>query len=340
MAAPMHRTDIPILLLYDLDLSWQPTDIEEVQREVLPLATSLSALGHPVTVVAVSSTDLASVLSVYDPAEYIVFNWCECLPGVPRSDVLVARKLSMLGFTYTGSTAPTLAMSWDKILVKSRLQSHGVPTPSARVYANLEPDGWNRFPAIVKPAMEHCSVGLTPEAVVLTPEQLHERVAYVIRTFDEPALVEEFIDGRELHISLVGNGRVQMLPPAEMDFSAFADVRERLCSFDSKFSPGSRHYEQIQLRLPAVLDKEVLDLIERTAIRAYRALNCRDYARLDMRLRDGIPFVLDVNPNADVSSSTSTAMAAELVGLSHAELISRLVSLAAHRHPTFGAGRH
>ena len=339
MTAPMHRTDLPILLLYDLDLSWQPADIDEVQREVHPLAASLSALGHPVTTVAVNDADLASALSVYDPAEYVVFNWCECLPGVPRSDVLVACTLSTLGFTYTGSTAPTLALSWDKALVKSRLESHGVPTPSARVYESLEPDGWKRFPAIVKPALEHCSIGVTPESVVLTVQELHERVAYVIDAFREPALVEEFIDGRELHVSLLGNGEVRMLPPAEMDFSAFADVRDRLCSFDSKFKPGSRHYEQIQLRLPASLDAETLDRVEQAARRAYRALHCRDYARLDLRLRNGVPYILDVNPNADITSSTSTALAAQLAGFSHAELVSHLVSLAALRHPTFAGHR-
>jgi len=269
----------------------------------------------------------------------VVFNWCDCLPGVARSDVLVARTLSALGLTYTGTPAPTLALSWDKALVKRRLENWGVPTPQARIYQCLEPDGWEHFPAIVKPALEHSSIGVTPESVVLTSLELQERVTWVIDTFREPALVEEFIDGRELHVSLLGNGSVQMLAPAEMDFSAFPDVRDRLCTYDSKFSPGSRHYEQIQLRLPAVLDEEILGRLERTACRAYCALRCRDYARLDVRLRDGTPYVLDVNPNADISSSTSTALAAQLAGFSHAELVSHLVNLAAHRHPTLGGHR-
>jgi D-alanine-D-alanine ligase len=339
MTAVMHQTDLPILLLYDLDRTCETPDLDEVLREVLQLASGLSALGHPVVSLEVSDAQLACALSRYDPGEHVVFNWCECLPGIARRDVLVARTLSALGFTYTGSTAPTLALSWDKARAKNRLERYGVPTPYARVYRSTEPDGWDRFPAIVKPAIEHRSIGVTPESVVLTPQELHERVAYVIDAFREPALVEEFIDGRELHVSLLGNGEVRMLPPAEMDFSAFADVRDRLCSFDSKFKPGSRHYEQIQLRLPASLDAETLERVEQAARRAYRAPHCRDYARLDLRLRDGVPYILDVNPNADITSSTSTALAAQLAGFSHAELVSHLVSLAALRHPTFAGHR-
>jgi D-alanine-D-alanine ligase len=92
---------------------------------------------------------------------------------------------------------------------------------------------WERFPAIVKPAFEHCSLGIDTNAVVLDAKELGDRVAYIRETYAQPALVEEFIDGREFHVTLWGNGHIHMLPPAEMDFSAFTDVRDRLCTFDS-----------------------------------------------------------------------------------------------------------
>jgi D-alanine-D-alanine ligase len=124
-----------------------------------------------------------------------------------------------------------------------------------------------------------------------------------------------------------------MLPPAEMDFSAFKDVHDRLCTFDSKFKPGSRHYDQIRLSLPASLTEEEFQNLERVAQDAYRVVGCRDYARLDIRLRDGIFYVLDVNANPDISSDTSIACAAEFAGYSYGAMLSKMVNLAVHRHP-------
>jgi len=118
-----------------------------------------------------------------------------------------------------------------------------------------------------------------------------------------------------------------------MDFSAFQDVQDRLCTFDSKFKPGSRHYDQIRLNLPALLSDEEVETLERVAQAAYRVMGCRDYARLDIRLRDGVFYVLDVNPNPDISSDTSMACAAESAGYSYGAMLSKMVNLAAHRHP-------
>ena len=157
----------------------------------------------------------------------------------------------------------------------------------------------------------------------------------MLDTFQQPALVEEFIDGREFHISVLGNGKLHTLPPAEMDFSAFENVKDRLCTFESKFDPQSTSYNMIELHLPAILTQDEQHQIEAVALAAYRLVGCRDYARLDLRLRDGIFYVLDVNPNADFSPDTSLAMSAELSGLSYGQLGSLLVNLAAGRHPKF-----
>jgi D-alanine-D-alanine ligase len=158
----------------------------------------------------------------------------------------------------------------------------------------------------------------------------------VLDVFQQPALVEDFIDGREFHVTVWGNGEVEVLPPAEMDFSAFGDVHDRLCTFDSKFCPGSLHYERIQLRLPAPLSEDERRRLERVARAAYRTLGCRDYGRLDIRLRDGIFYVLDVNPNPDISAETSTVYAAAEAGYSYGAMASYLINLAAMRHPVFG----
>jgi D-alanine-D-alanine ligase len=152
-------------------------------------------------------------------------------------------------------------------------------------------------------------------------------------------LVEDFIDGREFHVSVVGNGGLKVLPIAEMDFAAIREDSGRLCTYDSKFVPASADYQMIQLRLPAVLSAQEKRKLEETTIAAYRATGCRDYARMDIRLRNGTFYVLDVNPNADISPDTSMALSAELAGYSFGQFGSLLVHLAARRHPALGGKR-
>lgn len=331
-----RRTDLPVLLLHNLDQSWSPEETTQTLHEVSTLETAIRQEGHPVVNVAVRHADLRSVLTAYDPEEYVVLNWCEDLPGHPHSDMLVAETLEKLNFAYTGSPPSVLALSWDKARVKTLLQQGGVSTPRWAIYHTEEISGWELFPAIVKPAREHCSIGVDTDAVVLGGEQLRARVRYVLETFHQPALVEDFIDGREFHVSLFGDGPVLMLPPAEMDFGEFSDVRDRLCTFDSKFVPGSPHYDKIRLQLPARLQPAERDALEEAASAAYRVIGCRDYARIDIRLRGGVFHVLDINPNADIGYETSIACAAESAGFSYGSIMSYLVNLAARRHPRFG----
>jgi D-alanine-D-alanine ligase len=300
------------------------------------LASALRELGHPVAALTLGDADLGACLKGYDPAEWIVFNWCEELPGIPHSDAHVAEILEASGFTYTGPTPEVLRLSWDKAAMKRLLEAQGLPTPRWRICTTADPGDWSCFPAMVKPAQEHCSLGVTTDAVVRNARELGARIAYILHEFRQPALVEDFIDGREFHVSLWGNDEIQMLPAAEMDFSRFDDVRDRLCTYESKFNPGSRHYEEIQLRLPAPLTEAEADLLYRTARAAYEAYRCRDLARLDIRLRDGVFYILDINPNPDISSDASMACAAEVAGFSFGAMGSRLIHLAATRHPVFG----
>jgi D-alanine-D-alanine ligase len=329
-------TDLPILLLHNLDPAWPSGDRDIAGQEAEKLASALRDLGHPVTSITVCDADLTARLKDHDPGEWIVFNWCEELPGIPHSDALVAETLETCGFTYTGATPEVLRLSWDKAGMKQLLKEQDLPTPRWRICTTDDPEDWCWFPAMVKPAREHCSLGVTTDAVVRNTGELRARIAHVLHEFRQPALVEDFIDGREFHVSLWGNGELQMLPVAEMDFSRFDDVRDRLCTYESKHHPGSRHYDGIQTLLPAPLTEAEQDLLYRTAQSAYRAYRCRDFARLDIRLRDSVFYILDINPNPDISSDASMACAAEAAGYSFGAMGSHLISLAAARHPVFG----
>jgi len=328
--------DVPVLLLYNLDPSWTAREQGEVISASSQLGQAIYTIGHPTTLAPVLSDDLSTVLALYDPSVYIVFNWCEGLPGIPHSDSLVAQGLERQGFVFTGASSATLAFSEDKRRVKQSLERSGIPTPIWRLYERPRADGWDKFPAIVKAVGEHCSEGLTRESVVMTEAELIRRIAYVVETFHQPALVEEFIDGREFHVSIWGNGHVTMLPPAEMDFSLFTEVQDRLCTYDAKFVPGSVHYEGIRTLLPAPLNPEELQTLEEVCRAAYIAIGCRDYGRIDVRSRGGAFYVLDVNPNADISVDASFACAAEVAGYSYGEVGSRIIRLAARRHPVGG----
>ena len=335
MQSEQRRTDLPVLLLHNIDPSWGPEEIASAVEAVNKMKAALTKEGHPVVDVPVQSTNLAKILKGFKPENHIVLNWCEELPGVPRSDAMVVRLLEKMNFSYTGSTAEVLAFSWNKAAVKKLLDQNQIATPCWQILSGAQPPKWDCFPAIVKPAFEHCSNGITTDAVVLNPEELMQRVAFVQDRFRQPALVEDFIDGREFHVTIWGNGSLEMLPPAEMDFSAFNNLRDRLCTFDSKFTPGSLHYEKIEIRIPAALDEDQNRRLRQISIQAYQNMGCRDYARIDLRLRNGTFYVLDINPNADISPDTSLAYAAEAAGLSYGILCSRLVNFAARRHPLY-----
>ncbi len=324
---------LPVLLIYNVDSAWAPHERDEVVRETQRLGSSLEERGHPVTLVPIVEANLSAQLEPFRREDHIVFNWCECLPGVSQSEAHVADMLESLDFIFTGADSEALALSQDKPQVKALLATHTIPTPHWAVYENAKADGWECFPAIVKPAYEHCSIGITQGAVVMSKNELQARLSYVQEIYQQPALVEDFIDGREFRASLWGNRSPSLLPIAEMNFSAFPDVRERLCTYDSKFDPASLHYQQIETLLPAPLRQDENRLLYKTAVAAYSILKCRDYGRIDLRLRDGVFYVLDVNPNPDLCADASMAYAAEWAGFSYGALGSLLVALAACRHP-------
>ncbi|MBM4464156.1 MAG: ATP-grasp domain-containing protein [Chloroflexi bacterium] len=319
-----------VLLLYNLDRTWSEPDLQEVLTAVEKLESALIEAGHPMTSRAVHR-DVEAVIRDFDPSQDIIFNWCDGLEGAPKAEHLVPWVLEALGFSYTGADAQTLLISQDKWRVKRILHTRHISTPRGRVFRQPEADGWDHFPAIVKPVAEHCSFGITREAVVDTPQDLERRVAYVLETFNQPALVEDFIDGREFHVAVWGNGRPQVLPLAEMDFSAFGDVHDRLCTYESKWEPGSLPYRLIRTLCPAPVDGGLKARIETVAVTAYRALGCRDYGRMDIRVRDGVSYVLDVNPNPDICDDGSFALAAEVAGFSYPDMASHIVALAANR---------
>jgi D-alanine-D-alanine ligase len=321
----------PVVVLYDVDPSWSSEEQSEVRSLTSQISSALQNEGHLTSEAEVRDHNIKGVVSPFSPDEHVIFNWCESLPGVPRSEPLVAQELSSLGFTHTGADFEALDLAHYKMKMKSALISNNIPTPEGKIFNIPDSEGWNIFPAIVKAANEHCSTGLSRESVVMNKTELEKRLEWFFNTYSQEALVEEFIDGREFHVSLWGNGKINMLPPVEMGFSNLSDIHDRLCTYESKFVPGSKLYDSIETLLPTIDGNEQFNELERVCRLAYKAVGCRDYGRIDVRVKDGIHYVLDVNPNADISADASLAYAASQVGYSYSQTISRIVQLASKR---------
>jgi len=324
--------NIPVLLLHNINPEWTPDEILETEQDVATLGNALNELGHPVEVVAVEDDCLAEKMSVFDPRDYIVFNWCEELPGIPHSEPEVAAVLERMGFIFTGSSYDVLSLAYDKPEVKRILNKANIPTPPWNVFDCIDIGGWNIFPSIVKVAYEHCSIGISPESIVTSPAELARRVAFILDTYKQPALVEQFINGREFLNTVWGNGRISMLPAVEMDYSGLTDIRDRLFTYEAKYVSGSRLYESIAMRIPAELEPPAQADLERIVLATYQATGCRDYGRIDVRYLDGMFYVIDVNPNPDINPQTAMTYAAAEIGYSYGEMGSRIINLAAARH--------
>jgi D-alanine-D-alanine ligase len=221
--------------------------------------------------------------------------------------------------------------------MKALLRDNGVPTPEWDVYTSADDVNFSTYPAIVKPASEHCSLGITRDSVVMNLNEARQRVADVVRTYKSPALMEEFLDSAEYNVTVWGSSHgedsnVTVLGISTMTYDAFDDIHDRLCTFEAKWEPASAAYRLIPAICPAPVSAELKAEIERVAIAAYRATGCRDYGRVDMRLRHGQPMALDVNTNCDVSPDSGFANAARAVGLSYADMMERIVLYAVSRH--------
>jgi D-alanine-D-alanine ligase len=193
------QTSIPVIVLYNLNPTWSEEDKQDCLTSTHRLSTALASIGHPVQELCLQSAELETLLRCYNPNNYVVFNWCEELPGINHSEYQVVQILEGMGFIYTGSDSRALFIGQDKRWVKRILERFRIPIPEWRIYSATRRLNWSRFPAIVKLAYEHSSYGITRESVVLTLDELQQRVHYVINELHQPALVEEFIDGREFH---------------------------------------------------------------------------------------------------------------------------------------------
>jgi D-alanine-D-alanine ligase len=326
------KTDIPVLMFYNIDFfEWNEKDRGDVVELVQVLKSSLEELGHPVISLQLEDNNIPRLFEKYDPKKYIVFNWCEGIPGIPHSFGKSAKALETLGFHFTGSPSSILELNDDKRLVKKILTSNSVNTPRWIEYKENKIDHWNLYPSIVKPAFEHCSVGISPESIVDNRDELIKRAEYISEIFKQPIIIEEYIDGREFQVGVWGNENIEVLPPVESDFSQLENPRDHICTMDSKDDPSSYRYQKWNMIVPAKLSIIEKNKINQLCMNAYQAIGVRDYARMDVRYGNGGFYLLDVNTNPYIGPECGLIQAAKIAGYSYGEFASQLINFAWQR---------
>ncbi len=268
----------------------------------------------------------------------IIFNLCESVGNEAIHEMHVAGIYELMGVPYTGASAFALGTCLHKFRTKEILTAHGLPTPRFALFKHssvLNFDEFDlRFPVIVKPAGEDASVGIDNGSVVDSLPALRKRIRHIFQTFDQPALVEEYINGRELNVAIMGNKRHIILPISEIDFSGLPEDFPKIVSYNAKWMEGTPEYSGTKGVCPADVPVEIEKRAKEIALKAYRLMGLRDYGRVDMRLdAKGNLFILEVNPNPDISDDAGFARSARSYGLSFSEIIAKIVEYAWERTP-------
>ncbi len=332
-----------VALIYDrLAAGKDAPDISPHRELLIDIKVVLESNNHCVEAIPCNHdiSEFINALKSFSPD--VVFNLCESLFGESRKEAMMASILECFGFVYTGSGPGCLALAQDKNISKSILRQRGLPTPEsvvirdARESENIVRKLMNprraedrtnglAFPLIVKPVREDASLGIEEESVIFEGMgNLKKRVNFIIENFNQPAIVENFIEGRELNVALLGNLDYEALP-----FSEILLLRgSRVCGYKAKWVSDSPQYKSTVPKCPSELDEKTAGLVSEIAKKASLSHHCRGYVRVDLRLaQDSTPYVIDLNPNPDLSRNAGFARSAEAGGISYSGLMEGILAL-------------
>jgi D-alanine-D-alanine ligase len=306
--------------------------VEEAEYDV---AEALGAQGHEVRLIGIRDDirPLVDRLAAFGPD--LVFNCCESFRGDARLEYAVAAVLEMHGYRHTGSPPTALHVARNKSMSKKILAFHGIRVPDFATFRPgddfLRPSTL-RYPLIVKPLLEDASVGIAQASVVADDESLAERVRFIHASFQQAAIAEELVEGRELYIGMIGNDRLELLPIVELHFGKLSKAERRIATHKAKWDEEYRERHGIKSRFARKLPEPVMRRLTEICETAFHALWLQDYGRIDVRLaHDNEVYVLEVNPNPFISTGHEFANAAEKAGMKYADFIQRIVDEAMKR---------
>jgi D-alanine-D-alanine ligase len=303
------------------------------KTDVEAIADSLRELGHETTTVPIDGRPQTLARLARSDAD-LFFNLIESYNGDDTMEMHFAAYLDLIGKRYTGSGPQGSYLAMDKSIAKTIVRYHGLFTPYSAVMdkGRVEHAQDIQFPVIVKPAAEDASKGIDSGSVVSSIKDLFERISYIHDEFDSPALIEEYIEGREIYAAVIGNDPPEALPLVELDLSKLPEGTPKIASHEVKFDESTEAYKQTKSAVARDLDDDVVTEIQRVAVTAVRALKLRDYARIDLRLgANGRIYLIEANPNPWLDPIAEFAMAAKESGLSYTEMVDAIVQAAVGR---------
>jgi D-alanine-D-alanine ligase len=311
-------------------------DQKEVDPVVKQVAGALRKRKHQVSVLAVHGDIDKLMRGLRRRKPDLVFNLLEMFGDDVCADSPIAALMDVMKIRYTGSGPSELILTGDKVLSKKVLAFEGIQFPRFAVFstaANLETGGNLRLPLFVKPSRMDASIGIGKKSLVRDTTSMMKRVVAIHEELGDAALAEEYIEGREFYVGVLGNGaELTALPPIEMDFSGLPDGAPRVMDQAAKFDENSKEYKGTRTVLATVSD-ELRARLTKVSLDAYRALKVKDYGRVDLRLTDtGEIYVLEVNASCYLEKDSEFARAAAAAGIEYTELIQRIVDLALARY--------
>lgn len=335
----MQRVAVVYNTDYDAELiAASPADESAVLESARAVTAAVADYGLQSELIGVHGHDLDVVFRrLADDPPDLVFNLCESLAGDVRNEPLLPTMLEMLQIPYTGSDPLSLMLCLHKNRAKAVLQTNRVPTPEHLVLHG--PDCYDdrldelAYPYFLKLAHEDASIGIEPSNVVADRDALTERGSQLNQKYRQPVIAERYIAGREVNVTVWGApDELGILPLHEIDFGDMPDDRPHIVSYAAKWDENHVDYEGTKPVPMKNVDAALAEALERISIDAFRALDLRDFGRVDLRIdSDNQPWVIDVNPNCDLSPDAGVARAAKFAGMDYAQLIGRICEIAWRR---------
>jgi D-alanine-D-alanine ligase len=323
-----------VAILHTADAAGPPED-----PVIGQIAGALERAGHEARRIVVKDEVQPVVDALTSDRPDLVFNLCESFAGKSALESNVAALLNLLGLRYTGSSPSGLIQAGDKTLTKKVLSFHCILTAKfASVYrGSVDWAADLQFPVIIKPPQEDASLGISQKSIVRDVRGLLEAIDGLQTEFQSAALVEQFIEGREFYVGVLGNVNARALPVIELDFSKLPEGMPKIASYEAKWGDGGGgtgvEFAGSESVFPADVPVELLTKMQKVAVEAFQALKLRDYARIDLRVTDaGEVYVIEVNPNCYLEQGGEFARAAKADGLDFDQLVVQLVELSSARY--------
>jgi D-alanine-D-alanine ligase len=338
-----------VLLIYNTDydeelVASSGVDVSAVEESARAVCKGIGDFGLDTEIRGVHGRDITELIEHIRSSDYdMVFNIVESLCGDTRNELVIPALLDLMGQPYTGPDALAIGLCLHKVECKHVLSGQGIATPDYVLLSSLEELqspamtetlATLKYPYFLKLAREDASIGIEASNRVVDASSLRARAEALLTQYQQPVLGERYIEGREVNVTVIGNGtELGILPLHEIDFGKMPEGRPRIVSYAAKWDEDHVDYEGTKpvpmKNLSAALEARIAE----TAKGAFRALGLRDFGRIDLRIdEEGKPWVIDVNPNCDLSPDAGVARAAEHGGMPYPQLVGKICELAWRRH--------